>query len=182
MAATKTKPTVASRIKKFYPCDEALTWATRYHSPLAAWKACKRGDWMLWLLGKFSGPPESEGRKKLVLCACECARLSLPSYQKKYPGDERVARCIETAERWANGEATIEELRTARAAAYSAAAAAYAAYSAAADGDAAYSAAADAAYSAAAAAYAAYSAAAAREETLAKCADIVRKHYPRPPK
>ena len=61
--------------------------------------------------------------------------------------------------------------RAADAAAYAAAAAAYAAYAA-------Y--AADAAYAAASAADAAY--AAARSSTLKACAEVVREHYPNPPK
>ena len=40
----------------------------------------------------------------------------------------------------------------------------------------------DAAYAAADAAYAAYAAAAARIRVLSDCADIVRNHYPKPPK
>ena len=144
---------------------------------------------MLWFCGKYAGDHESEARKILVAAACDCAELVLKYVEK---GEERPMIAIETARKWIKGEATIAEVRKAADAdaAYAAAAAADAAYAAA---DAAYAAAsyaADAAYAAAAAAdaayaaasYAAYSAyAAAREETLKKCADIVRKHYPKPP-
>jgi hypothetical protein len=181
MTTTTTKPNIAARIGHLGPCEEAKEWARGYTSPAKAWRECQRGDWMLWLIGKDAGPPESEGRKQLVLCACECARLALPIFETRRPNDARVRECVETAERWAKGEATIDELRVARRAA--AAAAAYAD----ADADAAY---AYAAYAAAAAAdaYAAYADAAAayadaaRSKTLAECADIVRKHYPKPPK
>ena len=149
---------------------------------------------MLWLLGKLSGPPEGDGRKKLVLACCECARLA-PAIKNPEWEAARLA-CLDTAERWAKGEATIEELRktrkdadtyaaaayTATAAAATAASAAYAAYAA--DAYAA-TAAATAAYAAAYAAdayaadaYAAAAYAAARKQTLKQCADIVRKHYP----
>jgi hypothetical protein len=144
--------------------------ARGYDSLDAAWSACDRGDWMLWLLGRVSGAPESEDRKRLVLCACACARTALPFVRS---GEERPLRCIETAERWARGEATIGEVREARrAAAAAAAAAAYAADAA----DAADA----AAYAAAAAAAAAY-AADARSKALKACADIVRAHYPQAP-
>ena len=160
MTATKTKSkpktTVADRIAHLDPCMEAIKWARGYTSPSKAWRECRRGDWMLFYAGKCSGPPESEGRKRLVLAACECARLALPRYEKRYPKDNRVRNCIDVAERWAKGQATIAELREARAAD----AAAYAA--------------------AAAAAYAAY-AADARATMLAACADIVRKFYPAHP-
>jgi len=158
-------------IKRLGACEDAVEWASQYKTPEKAWINCKRGDWMLWLLGKLAGEPGSDSRKPLVLAACECARLSLP-YVKK--GDKRPLKAMEVAEQWAKGEGniTLEDVRAAAAsAAYSAASsAAYAAYAA--------------SYAAsAAAASAAYSAASslARQRTLKQCADIVRKHYPVPP-
>jgi hypothetical protein len=173
----KNKQTVAERLTKIGACSEAVEWSKQFGmSAKRAWIACERGDHMLWLCGKLSGPPESDGRKKLVLCCCECARLSLPIYEARYPNDGRVRKCLDTAERWARGEATIEELREARAAAYAAYAADAADAYLAADAAAAYAAAAYAAYS-----YAANAANAANASTLKQCADIVRKHYPMPP-
>ena len=62
--------------------------------------------------------------KTARLFACYCARDTLPIFEKKYPNDNRPRVAIETAERYANGEATIEELNAARAAASAAARAA----------------------------------------------------------
>jgi len=144
---------------------------------------------MLWLAWKLSGKPGSEGRKPLTLAACACARLALKRVPK---GENRPRRVIVTAERWARGKATLDEVRMAAAdaaadAAYDAAYADAAAYAAAGqvmhrDADAAAYAA-YAAYAAADAAYAdAYYADAARAtSTRAECADIVRKFYPRCP-
>jgi len=197
-------------LKEMNACGDALEWCEGYKSLAGAWAVCQRGDWMLWLLGKLSGKPESDSHKKLVLTACQCARLSLP-YVKV--GELRPLRAIEAAEAWARGDEGIrrEDVRKAAdaadAAAYAAYAAyaadaAYAAYAAAAAADAAYAAAsasASAAYAAYAAAYAAYAAADAadaadaayaaapsadtsRISTLEKCADIVRDYYPVAPK
>jgi len=133
-------------------CPEAVTWAKGYATPAAAWKVCQRGDWMLWLAGKLSGEPGSDGRKPLVLAACACARLALKHVAQ---GEIRPRVAIETAERWARGVegVTLNDVRKAAyAAAYAANAAAYAAY---------------AAYAAARAQ--------ARAKALAKCADIVRR-------
>ena len=181
------KTTPLSHLTDLGACSDAVAWvaASKYDSLETAWLQCERGDWMLWYAGKKSGPPESEGRKKLVLASCECARLARPYWYKRNPDDKQVEACIATAEKWTRGEATIDELRNARSAAYAAAAYAAAAYAAAAyaDADAAYAAAAyaaDAAY----AAYAAdaYAANAARTKTLKQCAEIVRKHYSTLPK
>ena len=155
-------------------CGEAQDWVkAEGHVTLgAAWKACPSGDWMLWFAGKMSGPPESEGRKKLVLAACGCARIALP-----YAKSPKALACIETAEAWANGNATIEDVRKARIAATGTCVASYAAYAAL---TAAYSA--SAAYAYAASAYASYAYSAASNLAFARCADIVRKHYPKPPR
>ena len=196
-------------------CTEALLWAREQSTMEAAWAACDRGDWMLWLAGKWCG--DETQRKRLVLAACECARLALP-YVKD--GETHSLKAIETAEQWARGAdgVSLADVRRAADAGYAAAdaaaadayaadaAAAYAAAYAAADAadaadayaanaanaanaaaadayaaNAANAAAADAADAAACAADAADAYAAARTKTLAKCADIVRRHYPQPP-
>jgi len=151
-------------------CWEAKEWADG-KTLRESWNTCERGDWMLWLAARVGAD-----RKRLVLAACACARLSL-----KYvsPGEDRPRVAIETAEKWAHGEATIEEVKAAAAAyaaaadaaAYAAdavnaagtyaAAAAYAAYAAdAVNAAGTYAAAAAYAAAADAAAYAAYTAAA----------------------
>jgi len=187
-------------LKRMDACADALEWCKGYESLDKAWAECKRGDWMLWLLGSLSGKPESDSHKKLVLTACQCARLALP-YAKE--GELRPLRAIEVTEAWARGDEGIrrEDVRKAADAAHAAAAAAHAAADAAhaaahaayAAADAAYAAAdaaADAAHAAAHAAYAAAHAAAyaaahaadaadtSRISTLEKCADIVRDYYP----
>lgn len=120
-------------LKKLGACGEALRAALEYETSEEAWADCKRGDWMLWLAGRKSGEPWNDGRKKLVLASCECARLVWDKMSQA--GKD----CIELFERWAKGEKIpVEKLTRSRNATY----------------------------------------AAAQSETLAKCADIARKHYP----
>ncbi len=176
---------LSKRIAHLHPCGKAVEWFDAQPSVVAAWRSCQRGDWMLWLLGRLSGEPGSKGRKRLVLAACECARLALPHVPA---GEERPRKAIETAEAWARGEdTTLADVRAAAAASYAAAAASAAASAAAAYAADAASAAAYAAYAADAASAAADAADAdaadaAREKALATCVDIVRKHYPNPPR
>ncbi len=154
-------------LKQMSACEEALDWLGGFDSPEEAWQVCKRGDWMLWLLGKLSGPPGSESRKKLGLVCCQCARLSLPYVA----GVEiRPLRAIEVAEAWASGEAdvSLDDVSNAAKAADYADDATYAAYST----------------YAASAAYADYAdeedddaAAYLRLGILRECADIVRAAY-----
>ena len=178
-------------------CEDAVAWAKTQPSFAVAWKTCKRGDWMLWLIVKLN-----HKRERIVSVACDCAELALP-----FTKDKRVKACIEITRAWTRGEATIEQVREARyasisaayAAAHASAHAAYAAY-AAADAYAAHAAdrapgVAAATYATAAATSAATNAAAATSaalaayaapdaatyaamKTLSTCADLVRREFP----
>lgn len=176
-------------LRKLDACPEAVAFAGKFATSQQAWDACEQGDWMLWLLGKMASKPESKSRKKLVLTACKCARLTLKYVPKN---ERRPLRAIQTAEAWAKGKKgiTLDEVRTAADAAYAAAytayAVAYTAYTAAYTACTAYTpnAAASAtantaADTAANAANTAADAANAKTKTLKKCADIVRKDYPK---
>jgi len=119
-------------LKKLGACQSAVTFAEKFDTLGAAWKACERGDWMLWFAGRAAGGPDSESRRKVVLCAVECARRALPIYEKRFPGDDRVKACLDAAEHWAKSGTGLPQLREARSACFSArAAAADAAYAAA---------------------------------------------------
>ena len=72
---------------------------------------------MIWFLTQADLLTGAEKR----LYACWVARNLLPVYEVEYPDDSRVRSCIETAERFARGDATWEEVRRSRAAAWSAA-------------------------------------------------------------
>lgn len=154
-------------LKRMAACHDGSDWARDYPTAQAAWDACPRGDWMLWWAAR-----RGVRRRDLVLAACACARLALPYAQ----GDE-AELAIATAEQWAHGDVsvTLDDVRSASAAAADAADAAYFAFAAA-----------SAAYAAASAAFAAaYASDAAgtvavgipREVTLRKCADICRRFW-----
>ncbi|WP_340641165.1 putative immunity protein, partial [Staphylococcus pseudintermedius] len=111
-------------LSKHNDCPEATEWvrASDKQTAREIWESCERGDWMLWIAARLE-----IDRKLIVTAACLCARQSLVHVR---PGEERPRIAIETAERWVRGEATIEEVREARSAAYAYAAYAYAAYAA----------------------------------------------------
>jgi hypothetical protein len=185
-------------------CPDAVEWARGHSSLAAAWKACDRAEWMLWFIGELCRTAPQ--RKKLTLATCACARTALKYVPK---GEKRPLVAIQTAERWARGThgVTIDDVRAARAAAgeaageaagaaawaagaaaWAAAGAAWAAGAAAWAAGAAAWAAGDAARAAARAAgeaaWAAGAAAgdAARTKALSRMSNIVRKHYPTPPR
>jgi hypothetical protein len=106
--------------------------------------------------------------RNLRLFACDCAERVLPLFEKDHPNDNRPRAAIETARRFANGQATWEELD----ATWAAVAAAWAAWDAA--RDAARAAAGAAARDAAWAAAEAAAGAAARDAAWAAARDAAR--------
>jgi hypothetical protein len=184
-------------LRRLGACKEAQYWALKYDTLEEAWAACLRGDWMLWLWGRYCGGPMDDRRRPLVLAAAECARFALPTFEHHRPNDLRPRKALNIAEKWGRGEAVTQQEITdaatdARDAADDAIAAscADAVYAAQAAYDAAYtSAAASAAYPSAASAAAAYPSAAALaaaissasfSSSLAQFANIVRRHMPTP--
>lgn len=110
MTRTAEATPLAVRIGDLDPCDKAVAWLGD-KTAKTAWAECERGDWMLWLLARLCGPPESDSRKKLVQVCCDCAELSLPVFEARYPNDNRPRVILETARRYANGECALDELQ-----------------------------------------------------------------------
>lgn len=106
--------TLADRLSAMRACPESVQWARDYTDDAVAWRECRRGDWMLWLLWQLD-----VDRKRLVLAACGCARLSL---HLAPDGDDRPRIAIETAEAWARGDGpTLDDVRRSASAAFAAA-------------------------------------------------------------
>jgi hypothetical protein len=149
--------TFKDELIKLDACQDAIEWVGD-KSVAEAWSECKRGDWMLWFL---LNADIKVSDKALRLIAVRCAR-EVQHLMK----DQRSIDALDVAERYANGEATDEELTAAWAAAWDAA------------GDAAWAAAGDAARDAAGDAAWAAAGDAAWAAARAKQADIIRELIP----
>ena len=195
MTKTATENPLLLQLREWDACADGYEFSVRSGATTLAqlWDKLERPDWMLWLADKKGLKLDEKG---LRLFACECAEQLLPIYEKAYPKDDRPRRAIETARRYANGEATLEELDAARDAAEDAAwdaaraaaeapawASAWAAARDAAEAAAwaaAWAAARDAAEAAAWASAWDAAEAAARAAARAKQADLLRKHLGNP--
>jgi hypothetical protein len=109
--------TLQTKLKELDACDEAIEWAKDYDNLQQAWDNCQRGDWMIWLINKMEWSNDKDLRLMAVAFARQVQHLM---------NDQRSINALDVAERYANGEANIEELTEARAAA--AAVAAWAAW------------------------------------------------------
>jgi hypothetical protein len=164
-------------------CPPALEWLEKenFESLDAAWNACERGDWMLWLVGITTDRNDDLQLRALTLAKARCAAHAL-----LFMRDERSRNAVAVAEQYGLGNATRAELDSAAdaaadAAAFAAFASAFAYFAASAA-----SAAADAAFATADAAFAtadaASASAAAHRASLAQSAIKVRSVFPNPPK
>ena len=154
-----------TKLKELDACDDAIEWAKDYDNLQQAWDNCQRGDWMIWLINKMEWSNDKDLRLMAVAFARQVQHLM---------NDQRSINALDVAQRYANGETTVDELKAAWAAARAAWAAARAA------GAAAW-AAWDAAWAAARAARAAEAEARAAEAAGAAEADqanIIRQYLP----
>src|SRR5665213_2960325 len=88
------------QLKKLNACNPAVEWAGDRDAK-TAWKECKRGDWMLWLIDKANPEITLAIRKKLVMCACEIVETSLKYLPKE---EKRPAEALKIAMAWAKGQ------------------------------------------------------------------------------
>ena len=140
-------------LKALSPCRKGMDFAARHKTLAAAWDACERPDWMIWLARK-KGWLTKEQSVRISIGAAEAV---IGIYAAKYPTDDRPQKAIAAAKAW------LVDPHAANAAAAAANAAAYAAAYAAYADAAANAAAAAAAYAYYATYYAADAAAAERE-------------------
>jgi len=114
--------TFITQLRALRACSEAREFADTHETLQAAWDACPRGDWLLWLIGQKCGPVGSDERRKLVGVCAAIAREVLPIFERRRPDDKRVRKCLELCERYASGDqaVSLENLREARRAAYAA--------------------------------------------------------------
>ncbi len=101
--------------KKYDECAEGMAFAARFATLAEAWGVCHRADWMIWAMRKAD---KTEGLDRLLrIFACDCAEAASPT-------DPRSLAAVAVARRYADGLATVEELRAAYVSAFAAYAAA----------------------------------------------------------
>jgi len=96
-------------LKSLNACAESIEFASQFPDLQSAWNACRRPDWMFWLLEKIG----YRDGKALHLFVCHCVKeIPLADGRTVWDllTDERSRNAVIVAERFAAGEATREEL------------------------------------------------------------------------
>ena len=102
-------------------CAEGRDWALSQPSMADVWDNCPRVDWLLWIVDKMGKRPDD---RTLRSFAVWCARNTPLSDGRKTGDlltDPRSLAALEVAERFADGQATNDELYAAQDAAWDAA-------------------------------------------------------------
>ena len=98
-------------------CDEGRIFALNHKTMAEVWDNCPKVDWLLWILEAIDAPKDEPAMRIFALW---CVR-NTPMADGRTTGDlltdPRSLAALEVAERFANGEATRQELSAARAAA-----------------------------------------------------------------
>ena len=98
-------------LKSLNAYDDTVEWAQTQPDLETAWNNCQHPDWMLWLADKMLLFTD----KDLRLMACQFVRRTPMGDGTVWDAlDEAHRNCVIVAERYANGEATREELASAR--------------------------------------------------------------------
>lgn len=103
------------------PCSEGKRFALTRKTMAQVWDECTRGDWLFWILARLDYE-----RKPLIKLLCNVI-IGTPLDDKPTVWDIKPIKSREAltvVQRWADGEATEEELKAARREAYAAASAA----------------------------------------------------------
>jgi len=87
-------------LKSLGACRGAVAWSAQFRGAQAAWEACDRGDWMLWLLARRMGDIRGEKHRRLVKLACACVRLAL---NREADGQGGIGMILQAVEGWADG-------------------------------------------------------------------------------
>ena len=98
-------------------CEEGAEFAAKYATMAEVWDACNRVDWLVWMLNVIDAPQDEKAcRLYMVWCA-----RNTPLADGRTTGallsDPRSLSALDVAERFANGNATREELAAAESAA-----------------------------------------------------------------
>ena len=113
-------------------CTDAKEWVLTLNDDVsneAAWTACERGDWMVWLIGALHRR-DAITRQVLTLATVACTRTALPRLAGR-PAESAVSALLDATERWCRGEADMPVVKDARDAVYRARDEAWKAYQAA---------------------------------------------------
>jgi len=105
-------------------CSDGAEFATKHATMRDVWDACQRVDWLVWMLDAIDAPQDEKACRLFMVWCARNTPMSDGRTTGALLSDPRSLAALDVAERFANGNATQEELSVARSAAESVAAAA----------------------------------------------------------
>ncbi len=102
-------------------CPAGRDWALTQPTMSDVWDNCPRVDWLLWIADKMGKKPDDRTLRRFAVWCARNTPLSDGRKTGDLLTDPRSLAALEVAERFADGQATNDELDAARAAAEAAA-------------------------------------------------------------
>lgn len=91
----------SSKLVKMEACIEAVDWAKTQPSLAAAWRTCKRGDWMIWFARMCNEKAGSMAHRRVVKAAVACVRQALSFWEATHLDNKWLRADMLRAEQWA---------------------------------------------------------------------------------
>lgn len=98
-------------------CSVGRDWALTQPTMADLWDNCPRPDWLLWIADTIGQRPDDRTLRLFAIWCAENTPLFAGGKTKDLLADPRSLSAIEAAERFADGQATSDELATTWAAA-----------------------------------------------------------------
>ena len=102
-------------------CSDGIRFALKYKTMKSVWEHCERVDWLCWILNTLDVPADEKACRLYMIWCARNTPLADGRTTLALLTEQRSLDALSVAERFANGQATLEELDAARSAARSAA-------------------------------------------------------------
>ena len=110
MPATMRRDKFVAELEHRNVSPAAIEWCRSTGGSAASlWAKCPDAEWLFEVAGHAG-----VSRNQLVAAACDCVKLVLPTYERAHPEDLRPRRCIEKADAWTQGKASLQSVVAAR--------------------------------------------------------------------
>ena len=102
-------------------CYDCTHFALQYQTMRDVWEHCPRVDWLCWILNVLDAPADEKAVRLYMVWCARNTPLQDGRTTEALLTEQASRDALVVAERFANGQATLDELSAARSAAWSAA-------------------------------------------------------------
>lgn len=107
-------PKHVNRLITLQACDNGVDWASTQPSATAAWRNCRRGDWLIWYLTNYQRLSAKRPPARILLCLIDCTRTYINYFHKhNHLSDSNyklAKRALKSLTLYVKGQVSADEL------------------------------------------------------------------------